>query len=102
MKALEPEVIEAIRTSLDRGETGISIARRLGISKSAVSRIRTGNRHGGRLSRTQRAEIRLLVQQGMQQKAAALRYEVSEATISRICKESFATIPAGATDAPTT
>lgn len=98
MKALEPEVIDAIRTSLDRGETGISIARRLGISKSAVSRIRTGHRHGGRLSRTQRAEIRMFVQQGMQQKAAALQYGVSEATISRICKESFVTIPTGTTN----
>ena len=102
MRHFEPEVVEQIRDALARGETGISIARRLGISKSSVSRIRTGQRHGKRLSREQRAHIRLLVSEGMQQKVAALRFGICEATVSKICREAFATIPKEHADAAAT
>jgi len=102
MRQLDPETVKCIREALSNGETGISIARRMGISKSTVSRIRTGQRHDKRLTKEQRAAIRLMIHQGAQRKVAAIRYEVSETTVRRICKEAFATIPAGATDAPTT
>lgn len=100
MRHFEPEVVQNIRAALDRGETGISIARRMGISKSAVSRIRTGQRHGTRLSREQRARIRQLVSEGMQQKVAALRFGICEATVSKIVREAVVTIPGGTSDDP--
>lgn len=91
MKPLASNIVDAIRQALDTGQQGIDIARRFGVSKSTVSRIAGGSRHGRRIPRSEKADIRLARHQGQPLKLIAARHGIAMSTVSRICNEHKAT-----------
>jgi DNA-binding LacI/PurR family transcriptional regulator len=87
MKALPKETVELIREAIKNEQSGMDIARRFGISKSTVSRIAGGSRHGRRLSKSEKADIRLARFNGECLKVIAARHGIAMSTASRICNE---------------